>query len=171
MTPQQPGSWLGTAIGLVVIAVVLALRWRRMGREQPLKPGRLWIVPVVIAGAAAALFTAAPPSAPIWLACAVALAVGAALGWQRGKTMRIALDPDTGALTQATSPAALVFLGVLVIAKVGGRALVDSGMLGVVDPAAVTDPLIALAVGLVTAQRAEMWLRARRLRAGQGGPR
>ena len=165
MTQTQPHGWIGTAIGVAVIALVLALRWRRIGRERPLHPARLWIVPALVCAVAVGLFVSAPPSPAVWLACAAALVGGGALGWQRGKTMRIAVDPATGALSQATSPAALIFLVVLFAVKIGGRRLMESGALGALDPAAVTDPLIALALGLVTLQRVEMWLRARRLTA------
>ncbi len=165
MTQAQPHSWIGTGIGVAAVALVLALRWRRMGRERPLNPARLWIVPALVCVAAVSLFVSAPPSPAVWLACAAAVAIGGALGWQRGKTMRIAVDPATGALTQATSPAALLFIAVLVAIKAGGRGVMESGALGTLDPAMITDPLIALGLGLVTMQRVEMWLRARRLRA------
>lgn len=167
MTQAQPHSWIATAISVAAIALVLALRWRRMGRERPLDPSRLWIVPALVGVAAVALLMVAPPSPGVWLACGAALVVGGALGWQRGKTMRIAVDPATGALTQATSPAALIFIAGLIMVKIGGRNLIESGALGTLDPAAVTDPLIALGLGLVTMQRMEIWLRARRLQTGR----
>ena len=165
MTHPHSAGWIGPAISLAVIAVVLPLRWRRMGVARPLNPSRLWLMPALVSVAVVALFVSAPPSGGVWLACVGALAVGGALGGQRGKTMRITVDPATGTLTQATSPAALIFIALLVVIKTGGREVVESGVFGATDPATLTDPLIVFGLGLVTMQRIEMWLRARRLRA------
>jgi hypothetical protein len=97
--------------------------------------------------------------------CLVALALGGALGWQRGKLMRITLDPATHTLGQTSSPAALLFIVLLIVARSGAKgAMSYAGPVGL-DPMAITDVLMALALGLFTAQRLEMYLRGRRMLA------
>lgn len=77
--------------------------------------------------------------------------------------MHIAVDPETHALNQRMSPAAMLFLVVLVALRSGARALAENDAALHLDVAAVTDVLIAFALGLFAAQRLEMYLRARRL--------
>lgn len=150
------------AIPVVVIAIVMALRWRRMSRERPLKLERLWILPALDAGLAAILLTEYPPVGWAWAFCAVALAMGAALGWQRGRLMTITVDPQTHALSQRGSPAAMLLLMAIVALRFGARGLVGAGNPLHLDTVAVTDVLLSLALGLIVATRVEMYLRAKR---------
>jgi hypothetical protein len=159
----QPNPWISYAITAVVIAVVFALRWRRMSRVRPLKLEQLWIFPAIYAVVAVAMFVEFPPQGLAWLFCALAAVLGAALGWQRGKLMKITVDPETHALNQVASPAAVLFILVLIAVRSGARmALVGDNALHL-NALAVTDMLIALALGLFTTQRIEMYLRAKRL--------
>lgn len=163
----QPNPLISYAITAIVLAVVMAIRWKRMSRPRPLKIERLWIFPAFYACITVAMYVATPPRGLAWLFCAGALGLGAALGWQRGKLMRIMIDPETHAINQTSSPAALLFIMVLVVVRTGAR----SAMSGLGDNAlhlnalAVTDMLIALALGLFTATRLEMYLRATRMLA------
>ncbi|SEM50137.1 Protein of unknown function [Sphingomonas gellani] len=159
----QPGGWVQYAITAAVIAVVLALRWRRLSRVTPLRLERLWVLPAVYGAVAIALFATHPPVGLAWLFCAIAAALGAALGWQRGKTMRITVDPETHALNQSGSPAAILFIVLLIVVRMGARAMMTTSNGLHLDALAVTDMLVALAVGLFAAQRIEMYLRATRL--------
>ena len=52
----------------------------------------------------------------------VGLLIGAAVGWQRGKMMHIHVDPETHALNQKASPAAMFFLIALIVVRSGARA-------------------------------------------------
>ncbi|HEX6741864.1 MAG TPA: hypothetical protein VF079_08740, partial [Sphingomicrobium sp.] len=101
-----------------------------------------------------------PPTGWVGVASAAALAIGAAVGWQRGKMMHIHVDPETHALNQKASPAAMLFLMALIAVRAFGR-----GLLGAegVSPAMLTDPLIAFALGMFTLTRVEMYFRAKRL--------
>ena len=161
MQPHTAPAWT-QLIPFVVIAVVLALRWRRMSRVQPLRLDRLWVMPTIIGVLIATAFAADPPVGTGWLWCALGLAAGAALGWQRGRTMRIAIDPATGILNQTGSPAALLFLVALVAVR--SLARYEAGRHGF-NPALVSGILLAMAFGLIAATRAEMYLRGRRLLA------
>jgi len=154
-------SWVGYAITIAVIVVVMALRMRRMGQMRPLKLETLWIVPALYLAVAALMFWQLPSRGWVAIASAAGLAVGAAVGWQRGKMMHIHVDPETHALNQKASPAAMFFLIGLIVVRSGARAVL--GESGGVSPAMLTDPLIAFALGMFTLTRIEMYLRAKRL--------
>lgn len=161
MNPHQPQqSWIGYAITIAIIAVVFALRMRRMGQSRRLRLEMLWVVPAIYFVIAVLMFIQLPPKAGVAIASAAALLIGAAVGWKRGTMMHIHVDPETHALDQKASPAAMLFLVALVAIRMLGR-----GLLGAegVSPAMVTDPLIAFALGMFTLTRVEMFLRGRRL--------
>jgi hypothetical protein len=154
-------GWISYAITIAVVVVVLALRLRRSGQTRPLKLGTLWIVPAIYLVVAAILFVQLPPIGWVAIATIFALALGAGLGWQRGRMMHISVDPETHDLNQKASPAAMLFLIVLIAVRMAARGVI--GEEGGVSPAMLTDPLIAFALGMFTLQRVEMYLRARRL--------
>jgi membrane protein CcdC involved in cytochrome C biogenesis len=154
-------SWGSYAITIGIIIVVMALRLRSAGRMRPLKLGSLWVVPVLYLAVAAVMFAQLPPTGWVAIVCGVALLIGAAVGWQRGKMMHIHVDPETHALNQKASPAAMLFLVALIVVRMLARGVI--GAEGAVSPAMLTDPLIAFALGMFTLQRVEMYVRARRL--------
>ncbi len=154
-------SWISYAITIGVIAVIMALRMRQMGKMRPLNLGSLWVVPAIYLVVAALMFVQLPPTKWVAIASGVGLLVGAAIGWQRGKMMHIRVDPETQALNQKASPAAMVFLIALIVVRMAARGII--GGEGGVSPAMLTDPLIAFALGMFTLQRVEMYLRAKRL--------
>jgi len=153
-------SWASYAITIGIVVIVLALRLRRAGQMRPLKLGSLWIVPAVYLAVAAVMFIQLPPTGWVAVACVVGLALGAALGWQRGRLMHIDVDPETHALNQKASPAAMLFLIALIVIRMIARTALGEGN---VSPAMLIDPLIAFALGMFTLQRVEMYLRAKRL--------
>ena len=153
-------TWISYAITIGIVVVVMALRMRGMGKMRPLKLGSLWIVPALYLGVAAIMFAQLPPVGWVAIASIVALLIGAAVGWQRGKMMQIHVDPETQALNQKASPAAMIFLIALIAVRMLGRGLLGSKG---VSPAMLTDPLIAFALGMFSLTRLEMYLRAKRL--------
>lgn len=163
MNPAHaPSDWVRYAIPFAVIAVVMAFRLRSVGRARPLKIERLWIVPALYIVITTVTFWTHPPVGLAWLWCLVALAAGIGLGWQRGRMMRITVDPETHAISQRASPAALLLiLGLIVVRSAARNAAQFGGP--ALDVMTVTDVLIAFALGLLATQRLEMWLRARRL--------
>ena len=154
-------TWVSYAITIGIIIVVMALRLRRAGQMRPLKLGSLWVVPVLYLAVAAIMFAQLPPTGWVAMGSGVGLLIGAAVGWQRGKMMHIHVDPETHALNQKASPAAMLFLVALIVVRMLARGII--GAEGAVSPAMLTDPLIAFALGMFTVQRVEMYLRARRL--------
>jgi membrane protein CcdC involved in cytochrome C biogenesis len=154
-------TWASYAVTIAIVVVVLGLRLRRAGTMRPLKLGSLWVVPAVYLAVAALMFVQLPPTGWVAIASIVGLAIGAAVGWQRGKMMHISVDPETHALNQKASPAAMIFLVVLIAVRMAARGVIGEG--GGISPAMLTDPLIAFALGMFTLQRVEMYLRAKRL--------
>jgi membrane protein CcdC involved in cytochrome C biogenesis len=154
-------TWISYAITIGVIVVIMALRMRRMGQMRPLKLGNLWVVPAIYLVVAVLMFIQLPPTGWVPMASAAGLLIGAAVGWQRGKMMHIHVDPETHALNQRASPAAMFFLIALIIVRMGARSVL--GQESNVSPAMLTDPLMAFALGMFTLQRLEMYLRAKRL--------
>lgn len=163
---QYQNSWISYAISGTIIALVLGIRIWRMNKVRPLRIERLWIVPAILALATASMFIAAPPSPLGWALSLVALVIGAALGWQRGRFMRIQIDPETHMLNQRSSPAALLFIVGLIAVRFAARSALASGAGDTflhLNAMTLTDILVALAFGLVAATRLEMYLRARRM--------
>jgi len=149
------------AVTLAIIVVIMALRMRGMSKMRPLKLGNLWIVPAIYLAVTIWMFVLLPPVGWVAIASVGALLIGAAVGWQRGKMMHIHVDPETHALNQKASPAAMFFLVILIVVRTGARSLL--GAESHVSPAMLTDPLIAFALGMFTLTRLEMYLRAKRL--------
>ncbi len=163
---QGQNIWISYGITVIVVGVVLALRWKRMSKTRPLKLETLWIFPTLYAALAVYMYWAHSPQGWAWGFCALALGIGAALGWQRGKMMRIAVDPETHALNQSASPAAVLFIVALILARNAARLALGTGTGDNalhLNAIAITDMLIAFGLGLFAVQRLEMFLRARRL--------
>lgn len=149
-----------------VIAVVLVLRWRSIGRPRPLRPALLLAVPVIVTVVAALALLTLPPVAwelPVLLA---GLAIGAVAGWQRARLMHLERDAETGQILLRNSPLAfLLVLGVLAARRlVLWEAGIDMQARG--QGAAAMMAIYAtlgFALGLVWASRIELWRRARAL--------
>lgn len=161
----QPNPVIGYVIMAIVLSAVLFFRVRRTNQVRPLKVERLWIVPAIYLVLTIVTFATTPPDGAGWALCALAFLIGGALGWQRGRLMRIDVDPETHAVTMVQSPAALFFIVILIALRSGMRGASQYGAIGAlhVSPATLTDILVALGLGLFTVQRVEMFLRARRL--------
>ena len=160
MQAQPHQTWVSYAVTIGIIVIVMALRLRKAGQMRPLKLGNLWVVPALYLAVTVMMFAQLPPTGWVAIASVIGLAIGAAVGWQRGKMMHIHVDPETHALNQKASPAAMLFLVALIVIRMLGK-----GLLGAegVSTAMLTDPLIAFALGMFTLQRVEMYLRAKRL--------
>jgi hypothetical protein len=164
--PVQHG-WLTALLPFAVIVVVLALRMRSMSRERPLKLGTLWLVPVIYVLLIGSMLLTLPPSPAGWALVAVGVVVGAVLGWHRGKLIRITRNDETGELSQKASPLAMLLLLALIVLKFGARAIFGDTAAGHPGSGAMllTDAFIGFALGLLSATRLELYLRARRILA------
>jgi membrane protein CcdC involved in cytochrome C biogenesis len=161
---HSPQQWMSTLIPILIVAIVLVLRLRRMNRASRLRLERLWILPALYALIVGFIFWSHPPHGLTWAYVLAAFLIGVPLGWYRGKLMRITIDPETHALSQKASPAALLFIVALVglrfVARGWAMADGDGGPDAIF---ALTDILMAFALGFLATQRLEMGLRARGL--------
>lgn len=166
MQPHPIGpAWPQYVFPIVIAGVVLAIRMRRMSRAQPLRLERLWIVPALYAMICVATLAAKPPTPLGWAAFAAGLGLGGVLGWWRGKTTRIVVDPATHQLNQQASPAAMLILVALIVVKM---TIGTQGRAAHWD--ALGNALLAVALGTFALMRVEMYLRGSRLlRAHTGG--
>ena len=154
-------SSIQMAITVAIIAVIFALRFRGMTRERPFKLELIWIMPALLVAAMVAVLMQFPPHGLDWAWLTAIFAVGAAIGWWRGKLMPIAIDPDTHVLNIKPSPAAILFLLGLFVVRFALRALIESeASAWHVSAALITDGFIVLGVGLLAVSRVEMGLRA-----------
>ncbi len=164
---HQPGNWVTALLPFVIIAVVLALRFRSMSKERPLKVVTVWVIPVVSLLLAGSTRVALPPPPIGWGLTVLGVVIGAAVGWHRGKMIRIHRDEQSGQLRQKASPLAMLLLAALVILKFGARELF--GETAATHPGSgamlLTDAFIGFALGLLSATRAELYLRGRRILA------
>jgi hypothetical protein len=163
----EPNPLIRYAIMAVVLSIVLLFRFRRMNQSRPLKIERLWIVPALYLVVTVTAFATTPPDAAGWAVSVVAFLLGALLGWQRGRLMRIDVDPRSHAVTTVQSPAAFLFIVILIAIRSGMRTAAQNNVVGFLhmSPASLTDILVAFALGMLSVQRVEMFLRARRLLA------
>jgi hypothetical protein len=138
-----------------------------MSKERPLKPGTLWVVPVIYLALVAWMLFALPPTAIGWALLAAGLVVGAGLGWHRGKLIRIDRNAETGELRQKASPLAMILLLALIALKLGAKAIFGESAAGHPSSGAMllTDTFIGFALGLLSVTRLELYLRAKRILA------
>lgn len=162
---MAPMPW-GQIIPLAVVGLVLALRLRGLSRPSPLRVRTMWLGPVVFTVLAGLLLGNHPPDGPGWLAFGGALALGAALGWQRGRFTRMEREAPGGRIMLRQSPAGIVLLVLVIAARWALRGAMGGG-----DPAHATGPAVWLlldgtlgfALGFVGVYRLEIALRARRI--------
>jgi ABC-type tungstate transport system substrate-binding protein len=162
--PTNQAEWIRYAITGLVIGIILFIRWRRMGQVRRLRLETLWIIPTIFTGLAIFLLIKLPPPPLGWLWIAIALALGSVAGWHRGRFIAIGVDPETHELNQKSSPAAMVFLLALVLVRLALRSVVTmSDARWHLGAGLVADIFLGFAVGVLTAYRVEIFLRARRL--------
>ena len=142
----------------------IGLRFFRARKPKPLRLEWLWLTPAILLLLAATLLWQMPPRGWEWGGLLAAFAIGGAIGWQRGRMMTITVDPETHALNQQASPAAMIFLVVLIGVRYALREGLnaEAGALHL-SAAFITDVFVIFAVGLVAVTRLEMFIRARRM--------
>ena len=174
-TEAAHGSLATYLLPLGVAAVIIVLR---NSRPRRLKIERLWTLPVIyVLLVTASLAEAPPPLTPLTIGILVlAVVLGAALGWQRGRFMQIHIHPETHDLTSRASPIGILFIFAILVVRVAGRDLLAGSAETMHLPLiAITDGFLLLAIAMLTAQRLEVWQRASRMlaeakAAGPGPP-
>lgn len=155
-----PETW-SYLVPLVIIAIVIL----RNSRERKVKVERLWISPTILMIMTVVAFAANPPPGPVGVAIdMVAVALGAALGWWRGRASSFAINPETHEVTSRVSPVGmLLILGIFALRYVLRTVLGGEASALHLTAAEITDSFLLLAVGVVTTQRLEWFIRARRM--------
>ncbi len=158
---HQKQQMISYAVTGVLIAIVFFFRMRRLTQERRLKLEWMWIMPAIMVLAMVALFLQFPPHGSDWLWLGAVFAVGAGVGWWRGKLIPISIDPETHLLNTKPSPAALIFLLGLFVVRFALRAYLESQASALhISIGLLTDGFVVLAVGLFAVSRVEMALRA-----------
>jgi len=162
---SQTAQILPYLVPLLVIAFIV----RRNLRPRQLRVERLWVMPVILFVIIAASFEKGIPTSPIVLSVLpIALVLGALAGWYRGRLTHISVDPVTHDLTSKASPWGIVLIAVLFIGRMAMRVYFEQGdgaTRGHLSDAATAaaDGLLVFSLGLICAQRLELWIRAQRL--------
>ena len=162
----------------LVPLLLLVLVVRRSLRERRVRLETLWIVPAVFRAITVFVLWRSPPPSIAWILGLVgAFAVGCGVGWLRGKTTNVSIDPQTHLLSSRATPIAVVLFALLFLARTSLR------MALMQQPAAIgagralvpliTDAFLVFALGMIVAQRIELGLKCRQLLldAKSGGPK
>lgn len=161
----------------LILLPILYFRMRKLSRPQPLKLKRLWIRPAIILLACALVLFAPQPGTHLvrhftamewgWLALAGAL--GAAIGWQVGRTMKIEVHPEDGTLVTTGGQAAILVLVMLVLIRMGLKTGVAiQAETWHLDALLISDASIVFTAALFTVRSLEMFLRARQVMKAAG---
>jgi len=149
---------------LVIVAVILIARNRR-ARELNLQS--LWVRPLLAITIIGTMLYQSPP--PLTLASfavmAAAVAIGGALGWQRGRLTRLEIHPVSKIITARVSPVGVILVLGLIAARMILRSALAGSRLDGPDLVLLADGLVVMAALTMLVQQVEITLRARRLLA------
>jgi Protein of unknown function (DUF1453) len=160
---HTPASSIFVTLGILVVVLILRNRQARRLRIE-----LLWVRPAIfIVLMGATLFGLPPPfTVTSILIMAAGLATGCALGWQRGKFMRLDIHPETHDMTIQASVVGMIFIVALVAVRyLLSTTLVANASSLHLPVLAISDAFVLLAGGVMATQGLEVWLRARRMLA------
>ena len=163
---------------VIPVLIILPLMYRRLRKllqPQELKLRRLWIRPAIYLVLAAAAILAPTPGAPsltpsTLVGLALAGLIGAALGWQWGRSTALHLHPETGTLMQTGSLAGMIVFLALVALKLGLRFGLKAGAPSLhLNAVLITDVSICFSAMLFAVRGLEIYLRAQRIMGERAG--
>jgi uncharacterized Tic20 family protein len=168
MTPQQYIPLI--AVGFALLMVVLRNR-----APRTLRPQYLWVAPAIIVPLMALAIwgtskqpgaSHAPFAALDWIVLAFGLILGGVAGWWRGKMTTIEKHAD-GTLKAQASPIGMILIVILLLGRRALSAFLEphAAAWGL-NATAVADAFLVFVVGMIIAQRVEMYIRARRVQHG-----
>ncbi len=152
-------SVLKSVMPIIVIAVIFAFRFRNLSKPRPYKPDWQWVMPLLMALVFGFLLVTLPPSPLGWALLFIGLAIGAFAGMKRGHMMHLERDPVGGGLLIRQSPAALISLFAIVVARrafaAGTGGDPAAGADGQIPPEAMlaTDAVIGFAFAMMAMLR------------------
>jgi hypothetical protein len=152
-------------------------RMRTMDKARPLRLRTLWLMPALFVALVVVVLFGMPPGVPGIAAIALGMAIGAIVGWQRARLMRLHLEGEgeNAKVMVRQSRAALLLLMALAGVRTlfrsaaGSVQFAGAGSSGHLSVGALvlTDGLLGFALGMIVAHRAGLWRRARTL-MGEG---
>lgn len=166
MRMPQNASWSQYALYALILVIVVGLRIWRMGKTRRLRLETLWIMPAIFFAVFGFIFYEVPPQGMGWLWCGLAFVAGSAIGWYRGRFIEISVHPETHELNQRTSPGAIIFIVVLIFARMVMKSALNFEASSLhLNAMLVSGIFISFAAGVLTFFRVELFVRARRLLA------
>ncbi len=151
-------------MAVLVILPLLYFRFRKMLKPRRLKLRTLWVRPVIMIVAACALLVSAPPQIADASWFAAAAFAGLLGGWYWGTLTRLHLHPEDGTLMSTGSQAGMIVLVLLLVFRMGMRAVVNLEAESLHwNTALLTDVVIVFSALLFSVQGLEIFLRARRM--------
>jgi Protein of unknown function (DUF1453) len=163
---------------ILPVLIVLPLLYRRLRKllqPQELKLRRLWIRPAIYLVLAAVAIVAPTPGAPALTSSTLAELVlagviGAALGWQWGRSTALHIHPETGTLMQTGSLAGMIVFLALVLLKLGLRFGLNAGAPSLhLNAVLIADISICFSAMLFAVRGLEIYLRAQRIMGERTG--
>ena len=160
---------------LIVIAVMLPLIVLRNRRPRTLRLEWMWVMPLLVVGLIGfglwGMSFSDPEHAVLdaasWAILALGALLGAAFGWQRGRMVTIEKHADGSLKAQASPVGIVIIVGVLLLRQALKPWLEANAEAWRVNPLAILEAFMVFAAAMVVMQRIEMFIRARRIQAGQ----
>lgn len=157
-------------LGPLLIIALVASRFFRAQKPQRIKPGRLWIGPLIVAVPMAFVLWSAPRTDILAVALfAAALLIGLGLGYLRALHQKFSIDPETGnVMSQASPIAMIIFVGLFMVRFALNRWMNQGASPTMGTPPSpqlllYTDAMLFFAFGMVSASAWEIWRRTRPL--------
>lgn len=163
MTPTDWNHASSFAIPLLIFALVI----RRALRERRVNTTRMWLYPAILG--VAALLTMAHEPLPGLVAIVgfiAAAIVGAAIGYLRARHQQLTFDPKTGSISSKATPIGVLLLGGFFLLRFALEFYSHSrDVPHALGLQRATDAGLIFSFALMTAQRWEIWKRAKVIRA------
>ena len=165
-----------TVAPLIAVAVAVPLILLRNRRPRTLRPQWMWVMPVLIVAimAFAIWGTSMSPGMPHaafgpadWAVLAAGAVLGGLAGFWRGRMTTIEKHAD-GTLKAQASPLGLILIVGLMLGRraLSGWLEPHADQLGL-NVLAVADAFLVFVAAMIIVQRVEMFIRAKRIQAGE----
>ena len=163
MQPDSSRLLVYAVMGVIIIGV-LAFRMQRMMRASPFDPYRAWILPVLFLVLSGLSLSTARPTGVEWVWVVGTFAVGLVLGYFRGASIKMTVDPATHRIMAQGSAMAMLFIVILIVARSGLTYLLQSEANAIALRPIMANVLPSvLGAGLFVARGVEMGLRGHRM--------
>ncbi|HEX3672954.1 MAG TPA: hypothetical protein VHU87_01650 [Rhizomicrobium sp.] len=155
----------------IVPVIVLALFARRLIKNEPRKVrlGGLFVLPLLLVVAVAATLANTPAPPLFWMVgYAIALVLGAGVGFLTTHHQEFTIDPATGTVMSRATPIGTILIVILFALRFGLKLVVPqmnapTGGHPSADVLAWTDAGLIFSTGLMIARAATTWFHARPL--------